>query len=173
MASGTEDADTRSNQQATASMAPVGLTNLDSDVSFRPFSVKKKKVTFWEGLNGCFRFREEFVKATWHLRHLYKLLLKCTRKQKLFTFLNVPAAELMIPEQPLNSRQLPHTHSNHTQLVFAYLGFDYVSISLEIQRKRIQNNVAATFWNLSNICLVPVRMIVGFILQRLWWFIQA
>lgn len=43
MASGTEDADTRSNQQATASTAPVGLTNLDSDVSFRPFSVKKKK----------------------------------------------------------------------------------------------------------------------------------
>lgn len=69
MSSGTEDADTRTNQQATASTAPVGFTNLDSDVSFRPFSIKKikkqnKNVTFWEGLNGGFHFREEFVKAT-------------------------------------------------------------------------------------------------------------
>lgn len=53
--------------------------------------------------------------------HLYKLLLKCIHKQKRFTFLNVPAAELMITEQTLNSRQL-HTDSNYTQLLFAYLG---------------------------------------------------
>lgn len=68
----------------------------------------KKNVTFWEGLNGGFRFREEFVKATWHLMHLFKLLLKCIHKQKRFTFLIVPAAEWMITEQTLNSRQL-HT----------------------------------------------------------------
>lgn len=35
--------DTRTNQQTPASTAPVGFANLDSDVSFRPFSIKKKK----------------------------------------------------------------------------------------------------------------------------------
>lgn len=37
-----------------------------------------------------------------------------------FTFLNVPAAELMITEQTLNSGRL-HTDFNYTQLLFAYL----------------------------------------------------
>lgn len=83
-----------------------------------PFPLKKKKKnTFWEGLNGGFRLLEEFVKATWHLRHLYKLLLKCIHKQKCFTFLNMLGAELMITEQSLNSSST-HTLQSHTVAVY-------------------------------------------------------
>lgn len=110
-----------------------------------------KNVTFWEGLNGGFRFREEFVKAAWHLMHLYKLLLKCIHKQKRFTFLNVPAAELMITEQTLNSRRL-HTGFNYTQLLFAYLGLScqrFCRDKGEADTKARYTDVRS----LSNICL--------------------
>lgn len=84
--------------------------------------------------------------------HLYKLLLKCIHKQKRFTFLNVPAAELMITEQTLNSRQL-HTDFNYTQLLFAYLGLS----CQHFFRDKGEADTTACYTdvrNLSNICLL-------------------
>lgn len=50
--SGTEDRDTKTNQQVTVSTGPTGFSNLDFDFSFRP--LPWEGVTFWEGLKRVF-----------------------------------------------------------------------------------------------------------------------
>lgn len=101
--SGTEDRDTRTNQQVTVSTVPMGFGILEFDFSFRPSSMEN--ITFWKDLMGFLLLGGIHHQAT------FTLVNKRYSQSKHFTSFHVLIAEQMIKQHGAWFKQtaVPHT----------------------------------------------------------------